>query len=68
MTSLSIEEILISKETMISKAGYEFKISDKYWVLDKDITMPIGSLYGYLDKASEDGCIKVLAVYAKSYS
>jgi len=57
-----------NKDQSRSKAGYFFKPSDEYWLLDKNTKIPIGSIYGYLDSEAEDNCIKVLAVYASIYS
>ncbi len=68
MINVNIEDISKNNTVILSKAGYEFQLSDGYWVLDKNITLPIESLNGYLDKKTESSCIKVLVLYAKTYS
>ena len=51
-----------------SNAGYKFYPNNYHWQLDKNTKIPIGSMFGFLETESERSCLKVLQIYAETYS
>ncbi len=51
-----------------SKAGYLFFPADGYWMLDKNIKLPVELMLGYLESEVETNCLTVLETYARTLS
>ncbi|MBT5231437.1 MAG: recombinase [Methylococcales bacterium] len=51
-----------------SKAGYLFNFDGKYWQLDKNTKIAVGTVCELLDDQCVDGYVKTLTYYARNYS
>ncbi len=68
MKSLSTETISTGREQVRAKSSYIFSLYEHYWVLDKNIKIPVIDIYDLLDEPTLTGYIKTLAFYASTLS
>jgi integrase len=55
-------------DRMVSRAGYAFSVDQDFWVLDKNIRIPVHEIYELLDEGLVRGYVKTLRYYAESMS
>lgn len=68
MGSIESNDVVLTRDQVKSKAGYLFFPADDYWLLDKNVKIPIGSILGHLEGEAEASCLKVLVTYAATHS
>jgi hypothetical protein len=68
MNSAVTNNIIARREKLLSKSGYLFKPDDKFWKLDKDVTVSVGKVVAQLSDALVDGYVNTLTYYAVNQS
>jgi hypothetical protein len=65
---INTESHFSKSDQVVSKSGYIFYLLEDNWSLDKNINIPVSSIFGLLKTEVESGFIKTLATYAQNYS
>lgn len=68
MDNIDAKQIVSADEKNISKIGYSFCPSEKYWQLDKNTKIAVGAAVALLDGKISGGYIEALAYYARNFS
>lgn len=68
MNSSIVGLAIIDIEQISARSGYKIKLSDEYWLLDKNVKVAVGTVCELLDQGVVEGYVRTLAYYVANYS